>query len=67
MRWLVWADRANQMIEHLGDSVMPRTSSIKALEAFCAQPHKFDLVISARTKTLKSAGSRAEMQEQFSD
>ncbi len=33
------------MLEHLGYEVVARTSSIEALEAFRAQPDKFDLVI----------------------
>ncbi len=38
-----------QMLEHLGYEVVARTSSIEALEAFCAKPKKFDLVITDQT------------------
>jgi len=34
-----------QMLERLGYKVTSRTSSIEALEAFRANPHKFDLII----------------------
>ncbi len=37
------------MLEHLGYQVTTRTSSIEALEAFRAQPEKFDLVITDMT------------------
>jgi PAS domain S-box-containing protein len=37
------------MLEHLGYQVTTRTSSIEALEAFRAQPAKFDLVITDMT------------------
>jgi CheY-like chemotaxis protein len=38
-----------QMLERLAYEVVPRTSSIEALEAFRAQPDKFDLVITDQT------------------
>ena len=38
-----------QMLEHLGYKVVSRLSSIDALEAFRAQPQKFDLVITDKT------------------
>ena len=38
-----------QMLERLGYQVTPRTSSTEALEAFRAQPEKFDLVITDQT------------------
>jgi two-component system cell cycle sensor histidine kinase/response regulator CckA len=38
-----------QMLERLGYQVTARTSSTEALEAFRAQPEKFDLVITDRT------------------
>jgi PAS domain S-box-containing protein len=38
-------DIAKQILERLGYQVFTRTSSIEALEAFHAQPDKFDLVI----------------------
>jgi len=37
------------MLEHLGYTVVTRTSSIEALEAFKAMPDKFDLVITDMT------------------
>jgi len=37
------------MLERLGYKVTTRTSSTEALEAFRAQPEKFDLVITDRT------------------
>ncbi|MDP3029139.1 MAG: GAF domain-containing protein, partial [Deltaproteobacteria bacterium] len=42
-------DMIKQMIESLGYKVAGRTSSIEALEAFRAQPDKFDLVITDQT------------------
>jgi PAS domain S-box-containing protein len=42
-------DMVKQMIESLGYKVAGRTSSIEALEAFRAQPDKFDLVITDQT------------------
>jgi signal transduction histidine kinase/ActR/RegA family two-component response regulator len=36
---------AQQLLEHLGYKVTALTSSLKALEAFRAQPHQFDLVV----------------------
>jgi PAS domain S-box-containing protein len=38
-----------QMLERLGYDVTVRTSSIEALEAFRANPHRFDLVIADQT------------------
>ena len=38
-----------RMLERLGYSVTARTSSVEALEAFRAQPEKFDLVITDQT------------------
>ena len=38
-----------QMLERLGYHVTARTSSVEALEAFRAQPEKFDLVITDQT------------------
>jgi len=40
---------AQEMLEFLGYEVVVRTSSIEALEAFRAQPDKFDLVITDKT------------------
>lgn len=40
---------AQEMLEFLGYEVAARTSSIEALEAFKAQPDKFDLVITDKT------------------
>lgn len=40
---------AKQMLERLGYEFVARTSSIEALEAFKAQPEKFDLVITDQT------------------
>jgi len=42
-------DIEKRMLEHLGYKVEGRTSSIEALEAFRAQPDKFDLVITDMT------------------
>jgi PAS domain S-box-containing protein len=42
-------EMVQQMLEHLGYDVVARTSSREALEAFRAQPHKFDLVITDQT------------------
>jgi two-component system cell cycle sensor histidine kinase/response regulator CckA len=42
-------DIAKQMLERLGYQITTRTSSIEALEAFRAQPEKFDLVITDQT------------------
>jgi len=39
----------NEMLKLLGYHVTPRTSSIETLEAFRAQPDKFDLVITDMT------------------
>ncbi|NLJ28977.1 MAG: response regulator [Deltaproteobacteria bacterium] len=40
---------AEKMLKHLGYEVVNRTSSIEALEAFRANPGKFDLVLTDRT------------------
>jgi len=42
-------DIGKQILERLGYEVVARTSSIEALEAFKAQPHRFDLVITDQT------------------
>lgn len=42
-------DLGRQMLEFLGYEVLSRRSSIEALEAFKAQPNKFDLVITDLT------------------
>jgi len=42
-------DIGKGMLEHLGYTVVTRTSSIEALEAFKAMPDKFDLVITDMT------------------
>jgi nitrogen-specific signal transduction histidine kinase/ActR/RegA family two-component response regulator len=42
-------DIGKQILERLGYEVAARTSSIEALEAFKAQPHRFDLVITDQT------------------
>jgi len=42
-------DIGKGMLEHLGYTVVTRTSPIEALEAFKAQPDKFDLVITDMT------------------
>jgi PAS domain S-box-containing protein len=42
-------DMVKQMLEFLGYKAAGRTSSIEALEAFRAQPDKFDLVITDQT------------------
>ena len=43
------AELGRRMLEHLGYEVATRTSSVEALEAFRAQPDKFDLVITDMT------------------
>ncbi|MBW1863350.1 MAG: response regulator [Deltaproteobacteria bacterium] len=43
------ADLGKQMLGRLGYKVFTRTSSIEALEAFRADPHKFDLIITDMT------------------
>ena len=43
------ADIGLQMLQRLGYQVVPRTSSVEALEAFRARPHGFDLVITDQT------------------
>jgi PAS domain S-box-containing protein len=45
----VLADLGQQMLEHLGYSVLAKTSSVEALELFIAQPEHFDLVITDYT------------------
>ena len=45
----VLVDIGKQILERLGYEVVARTSSIEALEAFKAQPHRFDLVITDQT------------------
>lgn len=45
----VLVDLGKQMLERLGYKVVSRTSSVEALEAFRADPHKFDLVITDMT------------------
>jgi len=45
----VLVDIGKQMLERLGYQVTARTSSTEALEAFRAQPEKFDLVITDQT------------------
>ena len=45
----VLVDIGKQMLKRLGYQVTPRTSSTEALEAFRAQPEKFDLVITDQT------------------
>jgi len=42
-------DIGKQMLERLGYDVVTRTSSIEALEAFRAQPDRFDIVITDQT------------------
>ena len=42
-------DVGKQMLERLGYQVFTRTSSIEALEAFRADPHKFDLIVTDMT------------------
>jgi PAS domain S-box-containing protein len=37
------------LLEQLGYDVVSKTSSIEALEAFCAEPHRFDLVFTDQT------------------
>jgi PAS domain S-box-containing protein len=43
------ADLGKQMLERLGYEVTSRTSSVKALELFKAQPDRFDLVVTDMT------------------
>ncbi|MGO9375756.1 MAG: ATP-binding protein [Syntrophobacteraceae bacterium] len=45
----VLADLGQQMLEHLGYSVLRKTSSVEALELFMAQPEHFDLVVTDYT------------------
>ena len=45
----VLANTGQAMLERLGYEVKARTSSIEALEAFRAQPDKFDLVVTDQT------------------
>jgi len=49
---LVYAGQA--MLERLGYEVIARTSSVEALEAFRAQPDKFDLVVTDMTMPNKT-------------
>jgi len=44
----VLAKMGQEMLEHLGYRVVVRTSSIEALEAFRANPERFDLVLTDR-------------------
>ncbi|MBI9084672.1 MAG: response regulator [Desulfobacterales bacterium] len=43
------ADVGLQMLQRLGYHVVPRTSSVEALEAFRAHPDRFDLVVTDQT------------------
>ncbi len=43
------AQLGHQMLTQLGYTVVTRTSSVEALEAFRATPHRFDLVITDQT------------------
>ncbi len=43
------ADLGRRMLHHLGYDVISRSSSVEALEAFRAQPDKFDLVVTDQT------------------
>lgn len=43
------AELGSQMLVHLGYKVVTRTASLEALQAFKAQPDKFDLVITDMT------------------
>jgi len=43
------ADLGKRMLQHLGYQVTVRTSSIEALEAFKAQPDKYDLLVTDMT------------------
>jgi PAS domain S-box-containing protein len=54
------AHMAKRMLEWLGYQVTSRTSSIEALEAFRAQPDKFDLVITDMTMPNMSGEILAE-------
>lgn len=56
--FLVYAGRG--MLEHLGYKVITRTSSVEALEAFQAQPDKFDLVITDMTMPNKTGTELAK-------
>ena len=43
------SEHSNFTLERLGYEVVARTNSIEALQAFQAQPHQFDLVITDET------------------
>lgn len=49
-----------KMLENLGYQVTSRTSSIEALHAFRAQPHKFDLIITDQTMPQMTGASLAK-------
>jgi signal transduction histidine kinase/ActR/RegA family two-component response regulator len=53
-------DLGKQMLERLGYKVVSRTSSVEALEAFRANPHKFDLVITDMTMPNMTGDELAE-------
>jgi CheY-like chemotaxis protein len=53
-------DMMHQMLLNLGYQVIARTSSIEALEAFKAQPHKFDLVLTDQTMPNMSGAELAQ-------
>ncbi len=53
-------DLGKQMLERLGYKVVSRTSSVEALEAFRADPHKFDLVITDMTMPNMTGDELAE-------
>ena len=53
-------DLGKKMLERLGYKVFPRTSSIEALEAFRADPRKFDLVITDMTMPNMTGDELAE-------
>jgi PAS domain S-box-containing protein len=54
------ADLGQQMLEHLGYSVLTKTSSIEALQLFEAQPERFDLVITDYTMPQMTGATLAE-------
>jgi signal transduction histidine kinase/CheY-like chemotaxis protein len=53
-------DLGEQMLGRLGYKVVARTSSIEALEAFRADPHKFDMVITDMTMPNMTGDELAE-------
>ena len=53
-------DLGKQMLERLSYKVVSRTSSVEALEAFRANPHKFDLVITDMTMPNMTGDELAE-------